>query len=228
VKATGCNSVGVDSSFDDFDYPMFALLGAGHGDRKVRYSEVKNLTAEYARPDSAPVCAVICLRCANSPAKWAQYKQVGGKVSVFDEIAVFSPNGDLPNTQTFELPANYNPGQILQELDSYRDSPPSIDLSSTEDRVIRAGHDYPDERENLKARLDGLYTGGLSLWRVRDSVDPLRRQGEPIDHSKIDPVQLIGASEVIQNWFQTEPAKVRELNDSIDRLYSTHSAQLNK
>jgi hypothetical protein len=63
---------------------------------------------------------------------------------------------------------------------------------------------------------------------VRDSVDPLRRRGEPIDHSKIDPVQLIGASEVIQNWFQTEPAKVRELNDSIDRLYSTHSAQLNK
>jgi hypothetical protein len=113
-------------------------------------------------------------------------------------------------------------------LDSYRDSPPSIDLSSTEDRVIRAGHDYPSEREDLKARLDGLYTGGLSLWRVRDSVDPLRRQGEPIDHSKIDPMQLIGASEVIQNWFQTEPAKVRELNDSIDRLYSTHSAQLNK
>ncbi|MGD0404988.1 MAG: hypothetical protein ABSB66_17530 [Candidatus Acidiferrales bacterium] len=228
VKATGCNSVGVDSSFDDFDYPMFALLGAGHGDRQVRYAEVKNLTAEYARPDSTPVCAIICLRCANSPAKWAQYKQVGGKVSVFDEIAVFSADGNLPNTQTFELPVDYNPGQILQELDRYRDSPPSIDLSSTEDRVIRAGHDYPLEREDLKARLDGLYTGGLSLWRVRDSVDPLRRKGEPIDHSKIDPVQLIGASEVIQNWFQTEPAKVRDLNDSIDRLYSTHNAQLNK
>jgi hypothetical protein len=207
---------------------MFALLGAGHGDRKVRYSEVKNLTAEYARPDSGPVCAVICLRCANSPAKWAQYKHVGGKVSVFDEIAVFSPNGDLPNTQTFELPVNYAPGQILLELDGYRDSPPSVDLRPTEDRVIQAGHDYPGQRDDLKARLDSLYMGTVSLWRVRDSVDPLRRRGEPIDHSKIDPQQLVGASEVIQNWFQTEAAKVRELNDAIDRLYSTRSAQLNK
>jgi len=227
VDATKCNSVGVDSSFDDFDYPMFAILGAGHGDREVRYSEVKNLTAEYARPGSSPPCAVICLRCANSPAKWAQYRKVGGRVSLFDEIAVFGPNGDLPNTQTFELPVSYAPGQILLELDRYRDSPPSVDLRPTEDRVIQAGHDYPGQRDDLKARLDSLYMGTVSLWRVRDSVDPLRRRGEPIDHSKIDPQQLVGASEVIQNWFQTEAAKVRELNDAIDRLYSTHSAQLN-
>jgi hypothetical protein len=228
LEATNCNSVGLDSSFDDFDYPMFAILDAGHGARKVRYSDVKNLTAEYARPDSTPPCAVICLRCANSPAKWAEYKRVGGRVSVFDEIAVFSPNGDLANTQTLNLPANYAPERILQDLDRYRDSPLSVGLGSTEDRVNRAGSDYPDQRAGLKARLDSLYIGTLSLWRVRDSVDPLRRRGEPIDHSKIDPVQLIGASEVMENWFQTEPAKVRDLNESIDRLYSTHSAQLNK
>jgi hypothetical protein len=228
VEATNCNSVGIDSSFDDFDYPMFAILGAGHGDRKVRYAGVNNLSAEYTRPESSPPCAVICIRCANSPAKWAQYRQVGGRVSLFDEIAVFSPAGSLPNTQTFELPANYNPGEFLQELDRYRDSPPSVDLRSTEDRVIRAGHDYPDRREDLKARLDNLYVGTLSLWRVRDSVDPLRRRGEPIDHSKIDPLQLVGASEVIKNWFETEPAKVRELNDSIDQLYSKHDADLHK
>jgi hypothetical protein len=228
VKATNCNSVGVDSSFDDFDYPMFALLGAGHGSRKVRYSEVKNLTAEYARPESSSPCAVICLRCANSPAKWAQYKRVGGRVSVFDEIAVFSPNGDLANTQSFELPVNYNPGQILEEVDGYRDSVLPVGLSSTDDRVIRAGSDFPDQRADLKARLDNLYIGTLSLWRIRDSVDPWRRRGEPLDHSKIDPLQLMGAEEVSRNWFQTEPAKVRELNDLIDRLYSTRSVQLNK
>ena len=228
VQATGCNSVGLDSSFDDFDYPMFAILDAGHVDRTVRYSEVKNLTAEYARPDSTPPCAVICLRCANSPAKWAEYKRVGGRVSVFDEVAVFSPNGDLSNTQTFDLPVNYPPDQILQELDRYRETPLSVGLGPTEDRVNRAGSDYPDQRADLKARLDSLYIGTLSLWRVRDSVDPLRRRGEPVDNSKIDLLQLVGATEVTRNWFQTEPSKVRELNDLMDRLYATHSAQLHR
>lgn len=228
VQATGCNSVGLDSSFDDFDYPMFAILDAGHVDRTVRYSEVKNLTAEYARPDSTPPCAVICLRCANSPAKWAEYKRVGGRVSVFDEVAVFSPNGDLSNTQTFDLPVNYPPDQILEELDRYRDTPLSVGLGPTEDRVNRAGSDYPDQRADLKARLDSLYIGTLSLWRVRDSVDPLRRRGEPVDNSKIDLLQLVGATEVTRNWFQTEPSKVRELNDLMDRLYATHSAQLHR
>jgi hypothetical protein len=228
VQAITCDSIGLDSSFDDFDYPILALLDAGHGRQQVRYSEVRGLTAEYARPDSTPPCVVICLRCANSPAKWAEYRRVGGRVSVFDEIAVFSQSGDSPNTQNFVLPVSYDPGQLVDELDRYRESPLPVALGPLEDRVIRAGHDWPDKKTDLKARLDALYVGTLSLWRVRDSVDPMRRRGSPIDNSKIDPVQLVGASEVVQHWYQTEPGKVQELDNLIDQLYSGRSARLNK
>jgi hypothetical protein len=229
VKAVGampCNSVGVDSSLEDFDYPILALLDTGHSKKQVRYAGVNNLTAAFARPDTPPPCAVICLRCATAPAKWAQYRPIGGKVSLFGELAVFSPDGNLPNTEIFALPEPYEPERILAQLDHYRDSPPVEDLSSTEEAVHRAIHDWPNKRADLRAKLDELYTAGISLWRVRDSVDPMRRKGEPIDHSKIDPMQLMAALQVTESWFHSYPVKVSTLNGLIDQLYSSWETRL--
>jgi hypothetical protein len=226
VRAMPCNSVGVDASLEDFDYPIFALLHAGHSEKQVRYAGVNNLTAAFARPHTSPPCALICLRCATAPAQWAQYRPIGGKVSLFGEVAVFSPEGNLPNTEVFALPGPYEPDRILARLDHYRDSPPGTDLPSTEEGVHRAIHDWPSKRADLRARLDELYTAGISLWRVRDSVDPMRRKGEPIDHSKIDPVQLMAALQVTESWFHSYPEKVSTLNGQMDQLYSSWETRL--
>jgi len=221
VESSQCKSIGVDSSLEDFDYPLFMLLNAGHSDREVRYAGVHNLTTGYTRSDSKPLCAVVCLRCANAPAKWAEYKDVGGRTSVFDDVAVFSENGDVPNNQTVTLPQPAQNEAILEQLDHRFESPPAVDFDRTEARVSRAGRDWPEKKADLRARMNALYTADLSLWRVRDSVDPFRRRGEPIDHSKIDPVQLVAALEVFQNWDQTVQGKVDELNGLIDQLYSS-------
>jgi hypothetical protein len=221
VQASHCDRIEVDSSLEDFDYPVFMLLGADHGTMQVRYADVKNLTAAYARPDSKAPCAVICLRCANAPAKWAEYKQVGGRVSVFDEVAVFGEKGSLANIKRIILPTQVQAEQILKELDNYRDSPHGIDFGPTETKVRSAGRDWPAKRTDLKDRLDALYTNTLTLWRVRDSVDPLRRRGEPVDDSKIDPIQLVAASQVFTNWDKTLPSRVEELNGLVDQLYSS-------
>jgi len=225
VESSECKNIGVDSSLEDFDYPLYALLNVGHSDRKVRYEGVRNLTAAYSRSDTKPPCAVICLRCANAPAKWAEYKDVGGRASVFDEVAVFSPDGDLPNNQTVTLPQPGEYEAILEEMDHYRDSPRAVDLATMEAKVSRASHDWPEKKADLSARINYLYTGGLALWRVRDSVDPMRKKGQPIDNSKIDPVQLMAALEVFQNWDQTIKTKVDDLSGFIDQLYSSRESQ---
>jgi hypothetical protein len=227
VRSSGCKSIGVDSSLEDFDYPLYALLNVGHSDTSVRYVGVRNPTAGYSRSDAQPPCAVICLRCANAPAKWAEYKAVGGRATVFDEVAVFSQSGDHPNNTDVILPQPNQYDSILKQLDHYRDSPRAVDFAAIEAKVDRASRDWPEKRCDLKARMNFLYTGGLSLWRVRDSVDPMRRKGEPMDNSKIDPVQLLAALQVFQDWDQTIQNKVEALNAQIDRLYLSSPSQTN-
>lgn len=79
-------------------YPLFPLIHADGRTRTVWYSAVHNLTIRYADPalHSHP-CAVICMDCAGAPEKWAEYRDVGGRASVFDYIAVFASAGAVPN-----------------------------------------------------------------------------------------------------------------------------------
>jgi hypothetical protein len=66
--------------------------------------------------------------------------------------------------------------------------------------------------------MNALYTGSLTLWRVRDSVDPIRKKGDPVDDSKIDPLQLTAAWEVTTNWDRTIDGKVQQLDGMVDQL----------
>ncbi len=221
VSSGTCNYIGVDTSLEDFDYPMFIMLGAGHSDREIHYTGVRNLTASYARPESRPPCVVVCLRCANAPSKWAEYQTVGGRVSVFGDVAVFSPAGSAPNTETIHLPDPSQVGAILGRLDSYRESPRPIDFSALDAKVRRASRDWPGKRSDLRARMNALYTDSLTLWRVRDSVDPMLKKGETSDASKIDRLQLESAWEVTTDWDHTIDDKMQQFDRCIDQLYAT-------
>jgi hypothetical protein len=81
-----------------FVYPLMAMTHADGLERSVWYSGVNNLTSRYSEQEKHPApCAVICLDCANVPAKWDQYRSVGGRASVFDYVVVFSAGGQTPN-----------------------------------------------------------------------------------------------------------------------------------
>ncbi len=150
VESSPCRSIGVDASLEDFDYPLFALLGAGHNEREVRYIGVRNLTATYARLGNMPPCVVICLRCAHAPAKWTEYKNVGRRVSVFDELAVFTADGSFSNNQTVTLPDASEIDGMLEQLDYYRESPRATNLGIVEGRIDRAGRDWPEKKRILR------------------------------------------------------------------------------
>ena len=221
VLAGNCDHIGLDTSLEDFDYPMLELLGAGHTDREIRYADVRNLTAQYARPESRPPCVVICMRCANAPSKWAEYRDVGGRVSLFGEVAVFSSDGNQANTQTPNLPSSWEAVTMLDQLDQYRESPRPMDFGQLDAKIRRAMHDRPEKAGELKGRMNALYVGSLTLWRVRDSVDPIVKKGEPVDPSKIDNLQLKAAWEVTTDWDRTIDNKVQELNGLVDQLYAS-------
>jgi Dolichyl-phosphate-mannose-protein mannosyltransferase len=81
-----------------FVYPLMAMTHADGLRRSVWYSGVDNLTSRYAERERHPApCAVICLDCASVPAKWDEYRSVGGRASVFDYVVVFSAAGQTPN-----------------------------------------------------------------------------------------------------------------------------------
>jgi hypothetical protein len=226
AESLDCHEIGLDSSLDDFDYPLFALLRAGQGEHNVRYAGVRNLTQAFARPDAKPPCAVLCLRCANVPSKWAEYKNVGGRATVIGQIALFSKSGEIPNQATLVLPEPFKPEQLLQLLSQARDSVHGMGLGTTDARLRRAAHDWPDKQAELFARLDGLYSETLTAWRVRDSVDPMRRNGDPVDYSKVDPYQVMAATELLAYWQSTIPVKVRDLNEMANQLYSSWETTL--
>jgi len=108
VNQLQCKEVAVDAYEDQvqtghsprsfYIYPLFPLIHADGRERTVWYSGVHNQTRRYAADEPHPSpCAVVCLDCANVPEKWAQYRKVGGRASVFDYIVVFGSTGEIAN-----------------------------------------------------------------------------------------------------------------------------------
>lgn len=231
IESGLCRNVGIDSSLEDFDYPLMSMLKSASSDIKLRYYQVNNVTAKYLRPEArTPPCAVVCFRCARVPAKWAEYRGIGGKASTFDEIAVFSSEGNLDNNQTLALSSEFSPEALLRQLDEARDaigfdifaSPAArVRTGDASMRIAKASRDWPAKSLDLEHRLEGIETLSLAAWRVRDSVDPMLRRGQPLDYSKADRLQFVAASELLNDWRQTLPEKFEDLNQHIDQLYST-------
>ncbi len=114
IDRTGCADVAIDSYLKDpaikhsprslYLYPLLALMHADGTTRRVWYSGVQNLTARYYDPAKAAApCAVVCLDCGPVQQKWDEYRAVGGRASVFDNIAIFTAAGALENNSAAYL-----------------------------------------------------------------------------------------------------------------------------
>ena len=172
VQRQGCRTIGLDSSLYRFEYPMLALLGAGITTH-VRYTSVINGTEAYEHPADSPDCAVVCLGCARSPSKWAAYRAVGGHVSVFDDVAVFSASGDLANR---DVPAGLWPdprqeaARFASVMEQSMAAISHTDLGPTEQAVRQVAQLRPNERRNLRSRLDSLYALRFHATQTYDAA----------------------------------------------------------
>jgi hypothetical protein len=133
VNRLNCDNIAIDSyvpmpaaqlprspeSF--FVYPLLAMIHADGRARTVWYTGVHNWSARYAGQEHHPApCAVICLECANVPRKWAEYRDVGGRASVFDYIVVFSSSGQVLNSQPGMGLARSDAADTVQSGDQVR------------------------------------------------------------------------------------------------------------
>jgi hypothetical protein len=233
IKRSSCRDIGIDSALEDVEYPLMAMLRQISNDTAFRFYRMQNASSRYERIHHPP-CAVICLRCARIPAKWAEYQNIGGKVSTFDEIAIFSGDGDQDNRQTLTVPQPFDPWVMAKELDVARDAvsysifapETHSGLSTTIFRVVQAGKDWPEKAIDLQAHLHGVESLSLKAWRARDSVDPMLRRGQKLDYSDADPFQFMAVSEILDNWKNEAPGRIREVNDLVDQLYTSWEIRL--
>jgi hypothetical protein len=74
-----------------FVYPILALSHVDGHTRTARYVAVDNLSQKFAQepPRRAP-CAVICLNCAATAAKWDLYQHDGSQAQVFGRNVLFT------------------------------------------------------------------------------------------------------------------------------------------
>ena len=107
VLATGCKDVGIraylpvperlieHSPESFFVYPLLALLRVDGNRMRVRYIEIQNPSAKYARSrDRVPPCAVVCLDCAEHPGALPRYSGAHALVQPIrkNDLIVFLPD----------------------------------------------------------------------------------------------------------------------------------------
>ena len=73
---SGCQTVGIDSSENQLEYPFQVLLRQRAPGVRFVHTGVENPSARFADPHASAPCAVLCLDCLGNRQKVALYRQI--------------------------------------------------------------------------------------------------------------------------------------------------------
>jgi 4-amino-4-deoxy-L-arabinose transferase-like glycosyltransferase len=216
VRNSGCNEIGLDNSLELYEYPVLAMLGVEDGTRRVCHMGVYNSTAKYAIPHPPP-CAVICFACARVPHKWSEYRDIGGRVSIFDGVAVFSRQGNLLNTEVAApRPLTQVAATTQAKLD--RDIRQLKELRSDGFRSgsalwMQGLAKYPYLMQEFETRFDELRRPFLDGARVCELTLRLRTRNAPLLADSLG--TLIDAQQGLESFIDAE----RRAAEKLDALF---------
>ena len=91
---SGCDTVGLDISENQIEYPFQALLRRARPRVRFMHAGVENASARYYPPRPARPCAVLCLDCAGNGKKRELYRPVGEPVAIDRFLLFLGPVGE--------------------------------------------------------------------------------------------------------------------------------------
>lgn len=82
VIQSRCNTIGLDITRNQLEYPFIALVRAQNPAAHFQHTGVTNASARYAPPNPLPHCAILCLDCAADPDRLATYSQLSPPIPI--------------------------------------------------------------------------------------------------------------------------------------------------
>jgi hypothetical protein len=200
IKNGSCNNIGFDTFLRFYKYPAMALLDDGGSHMQFRYVGVHNNTVSYSSEwTSKSPCAVLCLGCAGVPQKWGEYRDIGGRASVFGDIVLFSAEGQYVNTSR-AVTEGQGPSAravVEQMVRDYRELC-SIDFAPVTTSLAVVAKNQAAQRAIATQEMFGLFDVKWQAREIMEHTAPMRQAIEGIGHGHVDYGDLLAASEALE------------------------------
>lgn len=205
IQAQECRNVGVDVSFEDVDYPLYALLDVNQKKPNVWYSGVFNQTSAYARSDRPAPCAVVCFACAGVREKQDQYRSIGRHFALFGDLVIFSAAGQLSNPPTAPDPEAALSdrdlfAQVRQRLAAIKSMNSRPEYAKILHDAEDARHRWPEKSMELEVRLESINSMTRDAFTTMFNITSIGRRvalNQPI--SEPEHAALVGAAEALES-----------------------------
>jgi hypothetical protein len=89
LARSNCNTIGIDITNLQLEYPVQALLRERHPNVAFAHSGVANASSRYAPSIAAAPCAVVCLDCAGDGKRLALYPEFGVNIGIDKFVVLF-------------------------------------------------------------------------------------------------------------------------------------------
>ncbi len=231
VRRSACDRIGIDNSLEHYEYPVLALLNPADGRRRVFFTGVYNRSGRLFSAPASP-CAVICFACAHVPEKWREYRPIGGRVSIYGRIAVFSGEGQIPNSEQDSAGAARAADLLAVVADMSQSNARLVDFSrngegSRDNSYGRTAGKFPDREALIMQRFHAVERPVWDARRVWESTEPLRRKVLSGDGFQVDPAPLIAADEALRDFADDAPREATEFTAFVDSLVEPHATRAN-
>ncbi len=224
IQAQDCRDIGVDVSFEDVDYPLYALMDVNQDEPKVSYSGVFNQTTSYAPAHSLPPCAVVCFACAGVAEKQDQYRSIGGRFSTFGDLVVFSAAGETPNLAGRPDPeSDLSDQELFEQVEQRLDAMKAMNSQLRYAQILRvaeqAKYRWPDKAEDVEVRLESINSMKRDSFTTIFNTAPVRfkvMSNQPV--SATEHSALVGAAEAMESLRQERMERLDDLGRFEDDL----------